>query len=281
MKCLGNNNIIVNTMMLILLLQLNLPEPPPELETEPSTYTHDLRKVLHDTRNADLLFEFEDGSQSISAHKIVLWLTPSVFKDVLQETTTSNCENFKDLFEVFEVCEDSRPSMLEYDFDGYKTCPQMKTAIVFRNWISRETFTKVLEFLYTGEAGISRDTEQDKIKELVTASKKLKVQSLEDICNYFLKLADSKKDGDDQKKSQASNSGSKKLQKPTASPRSVQNLFLNKDTTLFSNITFLLGDNLVYAHKVILVGRSPVFAALLSDNFREGSSSQVINFICI
>lgn len=249
-------------------------KPPPELETEPSTYTHDLRKVLHDTRNADLLFEFEDGSQSITAHKIVLWLTPSVFKDVLQETTTSNCEKFKELFEVFEFCEDSRPSMLEYDFDGYKTCPQMKTAIVFRNWISRETFTKVLEFLYTGEAGISRDTEQDKIKELVTASKKLKVQSLEDICNYFLKVADSKKD-DDQQKSQALNSGSKKLQKPTPSPWSVQNLFLNKDTTLFSDITFLLGDNLVYAHKVILVGRSPVFAALLSDNFREGSSSQV------
>ena len=58
-------------MLILLLLQLNLPGPPPELETEPSTYTHDFKKVFHDTRNADLLFEFEDGSQSISAHKIV------------------------------------------------------------------------------------------------------------------------------------------------------------------------------------------------------------------
>ena len=168
----------------------------------------------------------------------------------------------------------------EDDFGGHKTCPQMKTSIVLRNWISRETFTKILEFLYTGEVGISKDTEQDKIKELLTASKKLKVQSLEDICNYFLKLVDSKKDDDDQQKSQASNNASKKLQKPTPSPHSVQNLFLDKDATLFSDITFLVGDNLVYAHKAILVGRSPVFAALLSDNFREGTRSQV-NLICI
>ena len=247
---------------------------PPDIKIAPSTYVSDFKKVLEDTTNADVLFEFEDGSQSIPAHKIVLWLTPSAFKDVLQDKSICNCEQFKDLFEVTDISDDSKPSV--NDFIDQETCLQMGTVIVLKNWISRENFVKILNFLYTGEAGISKDTEQNKIKELLTASEKLKVQSLVDICNYLLKRVDSKKDGEGEQKSQSSNQSEKKLPQPTPPPRNVQTMFLDKEAT-FSDVTFLVDGTLVYAHKAILVGRSSVLAALLSERFRDGKSSQVLN----
>ena len=205
----------------------------------------------------------------------MLWLTPSAFKDVLQDKSISNYEQFKDLFEVTEFSDDFKPSL--NDVTGQETCPQMRTVIVLKNWISRETFVKILEFLYTGEAGISKDMEQNKIKELLTASEKLKVQSLVDICNYLLKRMDPKKDVDDEQKSQSSNQAEKKLPHlSTPPPRNVQTLFLEKEATLFSDVTFLVDGTLVYAHKAILVGRSSVFAALLSERFRDGKSSEVL-----
>ena len=206
----------------------------------------------------------------------MLWLTPSAFKDVLQDKSIGNCEQFKDLFEVTEYSDDFKPSL--NDSTGQETCPKIRTVIVLKNWISRETFVKILEFLYTGEAGISKDNfmERNKIKALLTASEKLKVQSLVDICNYLLKRMEPKKDGDEQK-SQSSNQAEKKLPRlSTPPPRNVQTLFLDKEATLFSDVTFLVDGTLVYAHKAILVGRSSLFAALLSERFRDGKSSEVL-----
>lgn len=245
---------------------------PPIIRIEPSTYVNDFKKVLEDTANADVLFKFEDGSPNLSAHKIMLWLTPSIFKDVLHSTNFSNFEKFKDLFKVTDIGEDIQPLLNDTDLKNY---PQVRTCILFKNWISWEIFVKILEFFYTGETGISKDTEQSKVEELLTASEKLEVQSLVEVCNYFLKLARSKKD--DEQKSKTPDPADKKLVQPMQQSRSciVNDLFLDKQATTFSDVTFLVDDTLVCAHKAILVARSSFIAALLSENFMDGKSSQV------
>ena len=43
----------------------------------------------------------------------------------------------------------------------------MKTVIVLKKWISREMFVTILEFIYIGVAGISKDTEQEELKQLL------------------------------------------------------------------------------------------------------------------
>lgn len=235
---------------------------PPEIKIEPSTYTSDFQKVLECSTNADVLFTFEDGSQSILAHAVMLWLTPSVFKDLLQDENASSWEQFKDLFK-----NDSHASV------NLKTNGQIGTVIVVKKWISRDTFVTILEFIYTGVAGISKDTEKTNLQELLFASEKLHVRSLVEICNYYLKLAETKQDCDNQ---QNSSHRRKKILQPCPMLHTIQQgMFLDKESTVFSDVTFLVEDTLVYAHKAILVSRSPFWAALLSGNFREGYSSQV------
>ena len=239
-----------------------MPGSPPEIKIEPSTYTSDFQKVLECSTNADVLFTFEDGSQSILAHAVMLWLTPSVFKDLLQDENASSWEQFKDLFK-----NDSHASV------NLKTNGQIGTVIVVKKWISRDTFVTILEFIYTGVAGISKDTEKTNLQELLFASEKLHVRSLVEICNYYLKLAETKQDCDNQ---QNSSHRRKKILQPCPMLHTIQQgMFLDKESTVFSDVTFLVEDTLVYAHKAILVSRSPFLAALLSGNFREGYSSQV------
>lgn len=239
---------------------------PPAFKTEPSTHAKDFKKILKDVTNADILFTFEDGSESISAHKIVLWLSPSAFRDVLREKNICTFKKFKDVFEVKEMSADL--FQLGQNDNAYpKASPQRMTCVVLKNWISRETFIEILEFLYTGEAGISKESEHDKIKEVLSAAEKLKVCALVDICKHLLKLKDDKKKTDTENKSIG----------PAPKPPwpSVHGLFLDKEATPFSDVKFLVEDKLVFAHKAVLVARSPVLAALLSENFRDGKSSQV------
>lgn len=263
---------VISSLCLIIIIFCCNAGSPPEMKTEPSTYITDFKKIMDDNGNADILFKFEDGSQGISAHKIVLWLTSSIFRDVLQDQSMSDIEYYKDLFEVIDFSDDPQPSL--DDSVDLKTCVRARTCIVLKNWISQEIFVKILEFCYTGEAGISKDTEQSTIKELLTASEKLKVQSLAAICSYFLKPIDPKKD-DNQQNLTDSSHAKKKLAQPTSPPRDVLGLFLDKEASVFSDLTFRVDDTLVYAHKAILVARSPVLAALLSENFLDGKSSQV------
>ena len=250
----------------IISLLLPLLGSPPTFTCQPSTHAKDFKKALKDATNADVLFTFEDGSESISAHKIVLWLSQSAFRDVLHEKKICTHKKFKDVFEVKEMPADLL-QLGQNDNAFRKKSPQGTTCVVLKNWISRETFIEILEFLYTGDAGISNESEYDKIKELLTAAEKLQVRALVDICNYLLKLKDDKK---------KTATEEKKIGPAPKSPRpSVHDLFVDEKATPFSDVTFLVEDKLVFAHKAILVARSPVLAALLSENFRDGKSSQV------
>ena len=238
---------------------------PPTFSTEPSTYAKDFEKALKDVTNADIVFTFENGSESIPAHKIVLWLNPSAFQEALCQKDVYTFKKFKDIFDMKEMSGDSFQSGKNKNL---KTSPQKVTCVILKNWISQETFIEILEFLYTGEAGISMESEYDKIKKLLSAAEKLKVCVLVDICNHLLKLKDNEKKTDSSKK------------KPTGlapkPPRpSVRDLFIAKKATPFSDVTFLVEDKLVFAHKVVLTARSPVLAAHVSENFRDGKSPQV------
>ena len=115
-----------------------------------------------------MIFKFEDANQSVFAHAVILWLTPSIFRIILEDKIASNnyFEQFKELFEIYRVSSgDSNPSREQ--LVDLKTYPCMKTVIVLKKWISREMFVTILEFIYTGVAGISKDTEQEELKQLL------------------------------------------------------------------------------------------------------------------
>ena len=228
-----------------------------------------------------MLFKFEDANQGVFAHAVILWLTPSIFKIILEDKIASNnCfEQFKELFEIYRVSSDSNTSREEFIVD-LKAYPHIKTVIVLKKWISRETFMTILEFIYTGLAGISKDTEQEELKQLLYAAEKLQIHSLAEICKYFSKLAEPKKACSSHEKMQQQNNSGNQLQPPRAPMYTVQQgFFLDKEEAVFSDVTFLVEDTLVYTHKAVLVARSPVFAALLSDNFRERFCNQVFSSV--
>lgn len=227
-----------------------------------------------------MLFKFEDADQSVFAHAVILWLTPSIFKIILEDKIASNnyFEQFKDLFEIYRVSSDSNASREELvDLKAY---PHIKTVIVLKKWITRETFVTILEFIYTGLAGISKDTEQEELKQLLFAAEKLQIHSHVEICKYFSKLAEPKEACCSHEKMQQQNNSENQRQPPSAPMHTVQQgFFLDKGEAVFSDVTFLVEDTLVYAHKAVLVARSPVFAALLSDNFRERFCNQVFSLV--
>ena len=79
---------------------------------------------------------------------------------------------------------------------------------------------------------------------------------------------------------QQQNNSENQLQPPSASLHTVQQGFsLDKEEALFSDVTFLVEDTPAYAHKAVQVTRSPVCAALLSDNFRERFCNQVFSSV--
>lgn len=237
---------------------------PPTFSTEPSTYAKDFKKALKDVTNADIVFTFEDGSESIPAHKIVLWLNPSAFQEALCQKDAYTFKKFKDIFEFKEMSGDSFQSGQHINLKTSESA----TCVVLKDWISREIFMEILEFFYTGEAEISMDSEYEEIKKLLSAAEKLKVCALVDICNHLLKLKDNKKTTDSTEKKATGLA-------PKPPRPSVRDLFIAKRATPFSDVTFLVEDKLVFAHKVVLTARSPVLAAHLSENFRDGKSSQV------
>ena len=156
----------------------------------------------------------------------------------------------------------------------------MKTVIVLKKWISREMFVTILEFIYIGVAGISKDTEQEELKQLLFAADTLQIHSLAKICKYFSKLAERKEACRSHEKMQQQSNSENQLQPPSASLHTVQQGFsLDKEEALFSDVTFLVEDTPVYAHKAVQVARSPVFALLLSDNSRERFCNQVFSSV--
>ena len=195
----------------------------------------------------------------------MLWLRQSAFKDVIFDKDAHTSRKFKDIFDIKNMADDLfQPA--ENDPAYSKDFAQSMICILLKNWISRETFIEILEFLYSGEVRISEESESDSIKELLTAAEKLKVSPLVDICNYLLKLKGNEKKTDTKKNI---------LGQPTPPLISVGDLFLDKKATPFSDVAFVVEGKLAFAHKAVLKARSPVLAALLGGNFREGKSSQV------
>lgn len=238
---------------------------PPKFKADQSTHAKDFKEILKDVNSADVLFTFEDGSESISAHRIVLYLQQSAFKDVICDKDAHTLRKFKDIFDVKNMSADSF-QQAESDLAYSKDFSQSMICVLLKNWISRETFIEILEFLYSGKVRISEEGESDRIKELLVAAEKLKVFSLVDICNYLLKLKGDEKKTDTKKKI---------FDQPTPPPMSVRDLFVDKKATPFSDVAFVVEGELAFAHKAVLKARSPVLAALLGGNFREGKSSQV------
>ena len=238
---------------------------PPKFKADQSTHAKDFKEILKDANNADVLFTFEDGSESISAHRIVLRLRQSAFKDVLCDQGAHTLRKFQDIFEVKNMSADVF-QQAQNDPVYSKASPQSMICVLLKSWISRETFIEIIEFLYSGEVRISKESESGRIKELLTAAEKLKVSPLVDICNYVLKLKCDEKTTETKKKI---------IGQPKPPAISVCDLFLDKKATPFSDVEFLVEGKLAFAHKAVLKARSPVLAALLGGNFKEGKSSQV------
>lgn len=176
----------------------------------------------------------------------MFWFGISAFRSVFFEKNWNLCEKFQDCFLVKET-----------EFKG-------RTCVVLKKWFSHDIFVQILEFLYTGKVRISKDSEHAEVNELLNAAKKLEVVKLIDICEKLLDVKDAL-------------NHSKEMAEISLLPKHtvVNDFFLDDNLAVYSDVTFLIEGTLVFAHKAVLVARSPVLAALLSDKFADGKSTQV------
>ena len=206
-----------------------------------------------DSGSADVRFVFSDG-QSLEAHKTVLIVASSIFKNLLLGKMTSNHTSFKDIFEdISWIC------------DKGNNCPNLlhirgqcqgegKTVIKLHESISKGVFTEVLSFLYTGSPDISDDEDKIFVKEIQVVAEKFQLTWLTDICRNILS-------GD----SFLNPSIGTWLNDNTG--QAAKKLFLNKP--LLADVKFCVEGTIVYGHKLILKARSEVMAAMLGGAFRE------------
>ena len=186
------------------------------------------------------------GVKAFMPTKLCFGLAYQLLEVFFFEKNWHLCEKFQDCFLVKET-----------EFKG-------RTCVVLKKWFSRDIFVQILEFLYTGEVRISKDSEHAEVNELLNAAKKLEVVKLIDICEKLLDVKDAL-------------NHSKEMAEISLLPKHtvVNDFFLDDNLAVYSDVTFLIEGTLVFAHKAVLVARSPVLAALLSDKFADGKSTQV------
>ena len=211
--------------------------------------------MLGDLSCSDVTFSFHDGGPTVMAHKVLLCSASDVFRRIILKTD-ERC-SYEDLFDSITTVPDHNAK----EMSG-QVATQM-TVVKLSSDISRVAFQSVLEFLYTGSlswmtTGNVENTEH--IKEVSQTAKKFHLDLLVESCENVVK------------NNPAPNADISSAVN-TATGQTAKEHFLNKSQ--LCDVTFLVEDTVVFAHKAVLLARSAVMQALLNGSFKENGSYQV------
>lgn len=262
-------------------------DPMPPVEILPSTFTEDMKKMQNDTSpgNSDIRLVFGSNSHPVEAHKIVLSIGSSVFRDfflnngeevelsrLLSNAESCSCtsketkqsgkkSNVKDtsngnlqgLVPAHQSSE--RSPNLERKAKG-----KTKTCLHFNNSVSGKAFQYVLEFLYSGSLSIPTDADESLYTKITSLSHRLRIPWLGQICENIT-------------------NGESYLNPSLVAimqeerNKIVKENFVNRPH--FSDVVFHVKNTVLYAHRALLMARSEVMAAMFGGSFCERDSHEV------
>lgn len=259
----------------------------PPVEILPSTFTEDMKKMQNDTSpgNSDIRLVFGSNSHPVEAHKIVLSIGSSVFRDfflnngeevelsrLLSNAESCSCtsketkqsgkkSNVKDTSNgnlqglVLAHQSSERSPNLERKAKG-----KTKTCLHFNNSVSGKAFQYVLEFLYSGSLSIPTDADESLYTKITSLSHRLRIAWLGQICENIT-------------------NGESYLNPSLVAimqeerNKIVKENFVNRPH--FSDVVFHVKNTVLYAHRALLMARSEVMAAMFGGSFCERDSHEV------
>ena len=227
----------------------------PRVEVLTSSFASEWHTMMSDTETADVRFLFSDG-QHIDAHKTVLVTASTIFENIFLNKVTLACKSYADILDdIYWLCDDK--DCCPNPIHNEEICTgKGKTVIALNKSLSKNIFTEVLTFLYTGSPGLAKNEDVNFVKEVQSFSIKFRLNWLEAYCTNILN-----------EESFLNSSIRTWINDNTG--LAAKKLFLNKK--LQADVKFLVKDSIVYGHRVILKARSEVMAAMFKRGaFREG-----------
>ena len=224
-------------------------------------------------------FVFSDNSGPVYAHKMVLCMGSSMFRDyflnggessslsgllVKEHVTTSPEKNLEEQNQTLNI---SKEEVLATGCSstGSIVCKPKNSVVHFNRTVCGKSFANVLAFLYTGQPGVSKNSKEALFAGTIGLAHRLELQWLVESCENIL-------------------SGEHFLNPSITSivtaikGKKAKQMFLNKPD--LSDITFCVENSRVHAHKALLMSRSEVMSAMLGGSFSESKSNEVCCFEC-
>ncbi|XP_067686081.1 rho-related protein racA-like [Haliotis asinina] len=246
-----------------------LPLPPvmppaglaPWIEIETSKFADHWYQLLEDPKFSDVTFLLGDRHQ-LDAHKIILSSASKYFAQILGLPFTRKTNQLSKIKETDAMTrEDLNSGKVEgitfvSDTDC-KTNPGHVTIQLSAD-ITAAIFTHVLEFLYTGTPRLPDNVSEQRLEDLIRVAKIFKLPQLVTICRNVLKDEDF-----------LNPSIGTFLNDKTAAK--MKELYFNQPES--ADVVFNIGGLEVYAHKVVLMSRCDVMAAMFGGAFMEAFQS--------
>lgn len=258
----------------------------PQVKILPSTFNDDMKKMYKDgSGNSDIRLLFGSNSHPLDAHKIILSIGSAVFRDfflnsgeeaelgrLLISTDSCTCsskegkQNVKKSDLKEGVSENlQNPVSSHYSFDRSpnferKTKGKLKSCLHFNNSVSGKAFQHVIEFLYTSSPNIPLDSDESLYTKVISLSHRLRIPWLGQICENIT-------------------NGETYLNPSMVAilheerNKIVKGFFLNQQH--FSDVILHVKNTVLYAHRVVLMARSEVMAAMFGGGFSERDSHEV------
>ncbi|EDO36553.1 predicted protein [Nematostella vectensis] len=239
------------------------PQPPimppagqaPWIEVMTSTFADDWKKmVLGNDDSADVKFTFSGNAPTLHAHQTILSAASPIFRELFLGSKKVNAVPRK----YQAIFSDISWSIAGNNFDSGKA--KNSTELVefqLCSDISCESFEKILQFLYTGLPGFSEIEDSDFVLDVKKTAAKFHLSWLEQVCeNKF---------GEDV---YLNPSIGTYLNDETGAK--LKSLFFNKSQ--LCDFRFRVDGQVVFAHKVVLMARCDVMAAMLGGRFKEGKT---------
>lgn len=270
---------------------LSPPDPMPQVKVLPSTFTDDMKKMYRDeSGNSDIKLLFNSNNHPLGAHKIILSVGSTVFRDfflnngeevelsrLLSNTDSCSCltakesrpntgkkSSTKDMLHLSTNLPNSVSNHQSLspspNLERKSKTGRPKNCLHFNNSVSGRAFQHVLEFLYTGSPNISSDTDEALLTKVMSLSHRLYIPWLGQICENI------------------TNGESYLIPSMVAilheeRSKIVKENFVNKPH--FSDVIFHVKNTIFYAHRAVLMARSEVMAAMFGGGFSERDSLEV------
>ncbi|XP_067687391.1 rho-related protein racA-like [Haliotis asinina] len=229
----------------------------PWIEIETSKFADHWYQLLEDPKFSDVTFLLGDRDQ-LDAHKIILSSASKYFAQILGLPFTRKVNQLTKVKETEAMTRDDLNSGkvegITFVSDTDCKASPGHVTIQLSADITAAIFTHVLEFLYTGTPRLPDEVSEQSLEDLIRVAEIFKLPQLVTICRNVL--------NDEEVLNPSIGTF---LNDETAAK--MKELYFNQPES--ADVVFDVGGSQVYAHKVVLMSRCDVMAAMFGGAFKE------------